>query len=975
MKGIYMIQERSLARAVRLMCVGMAAGTLAMPAFAQDAAQAPMQRVEITGSSIKRIAQEGSLPVQTLTQEDIKRTGATSATELIQNLPAMQGFVPASSSVNGGGAGATTAALHSLQSKYTLVLLDGQRMAPVAMGSSQGSGYAVNISSIPLEAVERVEILTDGASALYGSDAIAGVVNFILKKNKTDASVFATIQKPQEKGGESWSAGITKGFGNLDTDKFNILFSYSHDEQKELHASQREFSKVGAFFPFSYKGTNYIFDQRTGNTEPANINLQARPANNPAAAATAYSLNPYHAANGNCGGPLAGPQFNIGATGVSCRFNYAATVQNIPATKRDSVLLKGTHQLNDTTQVWGELVLSRFEMTAMYAPSAQPLGVNATTRFPTLWNRYVQPFLTANNLTASSATLGYRSVMVGGRTDDYVTDARHFATGISGEVANWRYNASATLSHTQIRDVAAGGYTDFDKLTALVASNQYDPVVGTGADLLKPALLNGTEFSRTKSSVNSYKFGAQRDMWELPGGASIISVGADVAQTRYRTKFHPLILSQSGFSTQPASVNYPVGGNYGQVPFDAERDSRGAFAEVLLPLHKTFETTLAARYDQYDRVHSRYVFDAQADANGVNQQLKNADLGNDFNSNTYKVSFRWTPAQSVLVRGGYGTGFKAPNLNDIAGALTFGGSTAGSYSCPFPGSPGCLPGSAQYDLLSGPNGLSGANGLKPEKSKQWTFGGRFDPITGLSLGMDIWNVQIKDQVLSAGIPENVGFANPQQYASLFVNPYADPAGFTTIGYMLLPRNGGEANYRGIDWDFTYRMRNTGYGNLSINWTGTRMLDQDYTTEAGGAIQTDLGKFGPDNAVVFKLQSHLTFTLDTGRWTNTLSGHYKSGYKDQPFSAGTSVFLATAGGAAGASVAFEGLDVPSYMTWDWQAKWKYNDATTLTMGIKNLFDRNPPLSLQNAGGGNQIGYDGRYADPLGRAAYITLGYKF
>src|SRR3954471_2864858 len=174
-----MIQETVLSRSLRTMCSGGALagiGLLALPAMAQQQADAPspqpMQRVEITGSAIKRIAQEGSLPVQVLTRADIQQSGATSATDLIQMLPSMQGFVPASSSVNGGGAGVTTAALHSLPSKYTLVLLDGQRVAPLALGAVQGGGYGVNLSSIPLDAVERIEILSDGASALYGSDAI-----------------------------------------------------------------------------------------------------------------------------------------------------------------------------------------------------------------------------------------------------------------------------------------------------------------------------------------------------------------------------------------------------------------------------------------------------------------------------------------------------------------------------------------------------------------------------------------------------------------------------------------------------------------------------------------------------------------------------------------------------------------------------------------------------------------------------------
>jgi len=964
-----MIQERALSRSLRLMFSSSV--LLALPAFAQEVvADQPIQRVEITGSSIKRIQKEGSLPVQVLTAAEIKQTGATSATDLIQMLPSMQGFVPSSSSVNGGGAGVTTASLHSLPSKYTLVLLDGQRVAPSAIGSGQGGGYAVNLSSIPLEAVERVEILTDGASALYGSDAIAGVVNFILKKNMTKGEMYATYGQPKKNGGSWSSAGITKGWGDLDANGWNVLASYSHEELERITALQRDFSAKGAFFKFNANGKQYYFDQRTGNTEPANITFNARPKGSAAdVETTGYAINPYLAANGNCGSALAGP------LGAQCRFNYASTVEDVPGSRRDSGLLKGTFKINDDTTAWAELVLSQYAMTAQYAPSAQPMGVNSTTRFPALYAKYVQPYLDANNLEnpTGDGTLGYRSVLIGGRADEYQTTARHFATGIDGSAMGWTYNASLILSQAKLKDTAAGGYSDFSMLESLVAAGKYDPVTGQGADQLKGALLNGTVFSRTKSTLNTVHAGAQHDLFALPGGTSIISVGGDYSKTKYEIEYSPLILSNSGFATQPASANYPVGGNYGQVPFNARRDNWGLFTEVLLPVSKTLEATVSGRYDSYDKVHSDYVFGTVPDATGLIPRLASGELGNTSSAGTYKVSVKWTPVDSLLLRAAYGTGFKAPNLSDIAGANTFNGSTAGSYACPFPGSPGCQVGQAQYDLLTGPNGQSGAAGLQPEKSKQWTFGGRIEPLSGLSLGLDLWNVQIRNQVLSAGVPEQVGFANPQQYKNLFVNPYPDPAGYTTIAYLLAPINGGVANYRGVDWDFSYR-RKTGIGDVRAAWNGTYMLKQNYTTTAGGEVQSNLGRFGPDNGVVFRVQSNLSLSLTNGKLTNTLTAHYKSGYHDQSYPVDTAVFAVNPDGSVGDSVAFGGLWTPSYTTVDWQGKYDFGKFA-LTAGIKNLFDRDPPFTLQNAGGGNQIGYDGRYADPAGRSFYITGNYKF
>jgi iron complex outermembrane receptor protein len=931
------------------------------------AAQAPMEEVIITGSSIAQKADQSSLPVTTLTEKDIAKTGVTSATDLIQNLPAMQGFVPASSSVNGGGGGGTTAALHSLPSKYTLVLVDGQRVAPFGVGAVQGGGTAVNIESIPLDAVERVEVLTDGASALYGADAISGVVNFILKKNRTEGSLYYNVLVPASAGGGGWNAGISKGFGDLNSDGYNIVFSYSHDVQDALAASQRAASRRGSFIPFSSGGTNYIYTNRTSNTEPANISIVAT--SNPNRAATSY--NPFYVLNGNCGNPNAGAQ--ITAAGTLCRFNYAATVQDIPSYKRDSGLLKGTFRVNDSSDIWAEIMVSQFDMIAQYAPPAQPMGIGPNN-LPALWNTYVVPYLTAHNMTASRGTLGYRAVSAGGRTDDWGTLARHIAMGYEGKVGGWDFKSTLVVSHGKLSDIAAGGYLDFDVFNAAVASGAYDPVLGTGSSSIKSAILH-SPFSYTNSDVKTLSVNAQHKLFDLDGGASILSVGSEYGYTKYKVDYSDLLLAQSGYSTQPACCDYPVGGNYGQVPFEADRDNWGVFGEWLLPFRSNLNVTASVRYDSYSKTNSNVVFSLTPDpVTGLYPQTGPAKLGNTFSQATGKLSFRYTPIDMLSFRGSIGTGFKAPNMGDIAGALAFAGSTSNSYPCPFPGSPGCIPGSAQYDLLAGPNGASGAAGLKPEKSTQWTLGVRVDPLPGLSLGLDYWSVSIKDQVESQGIAEQVAFANPSQYAGLFVNPYQDPAGFPTIALIQAPFNGGKANYSGLDWNFGYRA-DTSWGNFSANWTGTYMLKQEYNFGPGDPMLTDLGVYGPDQAVVFRTVSNLALSLQTGKWVNTLTGHYRSGYKDQGFSAGTDINLANPNGSLGASVAFCCLQVPNYTTLDWQTTYDLAKDLGLSFGIKNLSDKEPPLSLQTGGGGNQAGYDGRYADIIGRTYYFRGTYRF
>ena len=946
--------------------------------------------VAMTGSSIKRLTRNSALPIQVLTRDDIEHSGATSVTELLQTLPSMQSFVPASSSIGAvgpnTGPGITTAALHALQSKYTLVLLDGQRLAPSALAANTtvGGGFATNLESIPLDIIDRVEILTDGASALYGSDAIAGVVNVITLKNQTEAHAYASGQTPQHPGARSHSAGISKGYGSLEHDGYNVWASYSHDEQGSLQAAQRGFTAAGGYFPFSYGGTNYIFNAGSSNTEPANLIVSALPQGAPAGTkATSYSINPYYTANGNCGGPLAvalpvAAASGI-AAGISCRFNYFSLVQDAPATVRDSGMLKGTIKLNADTALWGQLLLSRVDVQAVLSPAAQSLGVSATNALAPLYNAYVQPFLSANNLTinpqAPVVTMGYRTVAAGGRADKFVTDARHAAFGADGIALGWAYGATITLSHSKLQDVAEGGYSDFSQLSQLIASTAVDPLMGTGGAALGSASLSGTSFWAATSDLRMLQASAQHDALTLPGGVSTVSVGADAALQQYQIDYSPLLMSASGFSDQVAGSDFPVGGNSARVPFEADRRNWGLYGEWLLPLTRTFEATASARYDSYGKTHSDDVFATTADPKtGLFDQLSNATLGNTFSAATYKLSFRWKPQDGVLLRGAAGSGFKAPSLLDIANVVASHGNTSGNYACPFPGSVGCAAGSAQYFLLAGGNGLSGNAGLKPENSKQWTLGLQLGPVHGLTLDADLWSVTITHQVLSSGIAEQVAFSNPQQYAALFVNPYLNPAGFYSIALEQLPLNGGVAHYKGIDWHLDYQAA-TALGKLDAAWTGSYILKQDYTNTPGGAALTDLGVYGPDQAVVFRTQMRWSATLRNGAWANSLALNYKSGYTDQAYAAGSDVFLANPDGSIGKSVAFAGLDVPAYFTCDWQGSYDYNKALVLTAGIKNLFGRTPPLTLHTGGSGVAVGYDARYADPVGRAFYARASYRF
>lgn len=221
-------------------------GAMASNALAQ------LERVEITGSSIRRVDAETALPVQIITKQEIERTGATSTEELLQSISALSSSGNTNNSTGAGLAtyGLSSISLRGLGDERTLVLVNGRRLATFADGNN-----VVNINSIPLAAIERIEVLKDGASAVYGSDAMGGVVNFILTRNFKGVELAANVGRPTTSGGgKTTRASITGGFGDLEGRGFSGVLSASYEKETALFARDRSFSKTGVNPPYYTAG-------------------------------------------------------------------------------------------------------------------------------------------------------------------------------------------------------------------------------------------------------------------------------------------------------------------------------------------------------------------------------------------------------------------------------------------------------------------------------------------------------------------------------------------------------------------------------------------------------------------------------------------------------------------------------------------------------------------------------------------------
>ncbi|HJU21170.1 MAG TPA: TonB-dependent receptor plug domain-containing protein, partial [Casimicrobiaceae bacterium] len=321
---------------------------------------APVIKVEVTGTNIKRVEGEGALPVTVITREEIEKTGATTPMELLQYISANNsvGAVSIASSVGATTLSAQTASLRGLGGGRTLVLINGHRIEGFA-GEIQGV-QGVTLTSIPFSAIERVEILKDGASAIYGSDAIAGVINFITRSDYTGAEITGFYGSPTRGGGgDQWQGTATAGWGDLTKDRYNVFITGQYNEQKPLDQASRDFSNS------SYRPEIGLIGL-SSNTNPGNIRTGHIGVVNNSSGVPIVAVNapnPVAACGHN-------RYINDDILGTECAFDPSATpgVEMIPDEKTYSFFGSGKFQINNDWQVYGQALYAHDETRLVIQP-------------------------------------------------------------------------------------------------------------------------------------------------------------------------------------------------------------------------------------------------------------------------------------------------------------------------------------------------------------------------------------------------------------------------------------------------------------------------------------------------------------------------------------------------------------------------------------------------------------------------------
>ena len=868
--------------------VGVVLGASQSALGQETAKPEKLDPVYVTGSNIKRTDIETALPMQIIAREDIERSGVITAAALLNQVSAnLAGRTDVLYLFN-PQAGLSSANLRGLGDASTLVLLNGRRAANYA-----ASGGAVNLNFIPVAAIERVEILKDGASAIYGADAMAGVINFILRKDFRGAQISAYDAQPQQDGGNQSQLNLTLGYGDLATDRINAFVTASYQKDNVLPARDRAFSRT-AYRPD--EGINGL----NRETYPANIRTES----------TTF-INPSYATG--CLPPVALP---IPGTGM-CGHDPLSVVNLIPPSERTNVLGGATWQLDADNQLYAQYLYSslRYELIRnQNAVSADFSAGGQKILYPAGGPYYPTEFAATHGISGD-LDLYYRSVPLGPITNKTQINAQHLAMGAEGAINGWNYDVAWIYSKNDQQFDSTSGNVSTQRFVDAMATGLINPFGPSGPD--GEALLLGTQITaeifHANATTNSIEAKASRELGEIAGAPLAIAIGAEARWERLSIVYTPEFNTGDIFGS-PQLANTTSG----------SRSVGALFGELNVDLTRELEAQLAVRFDHY------------------------SDFGATTNP---KVAVRWQPVPSFLIRSSYGTGFRPPTLPDLFAPAVFGKTRRRSDSARCPTTTLSTDCNTFF-----PSVTSGNVDLGPETSTQFNIGGVWEPLYGLSLGVDYWKI---DKTGSAGtLSEDTLFKNLGLFESTNVRRGpADPAHPTLPGPIQLVLQGtqifGDLRTSGIDLFVAVRGRPGPAGQFGFSLNGTYIAEWQQQLDGVNFVSA-LGRnvVGP----IPRWRHYATLNWNRDAWGATLAQTFSSGYTD-----------------ANLNAAKVERQVGAYDVWDLQGRYSGFKNTTLALGIKNLLDRDPPFSNQTAQG--LVMYDPRYADPRGRTFYATLTFTF
>lgn len=880
-----------------------------------------LQRVEVTGSNIKRVDAESVAPVQVITREDIQRTGQPTVADVLRNLPSNTGSF-GENFTNSFAPGAAGISLRGLGQKTTLVLINGRRTAGYGFAQNLQDSF-VDLNSIPTSAVERVEILKDGASAIYGSDAIAGVVNIILRRDfkGLEASVnYGTTAKSKN----DYGATISGGFGDLGSNKFNVFGVFDYYHRDLIMMSDTDFGASRDYR--SYQGGRNFTSLTGGGT-------WRQVAVNPVTGATALSNN-FIASTSCRGQTINGTQAlerglttsaAVGAAANTfCAQDFNNEFTSSPKTDRYGFLGRAVYEVSPTFTAFAEIGLSRVNS---YQKFQDPFFAATTGLLVTPTG--LQPF--PYNVTFNSGIAGnpfpttaqYSGVLgdFGTRDLDIQSDTGRALIGAQYSFGSWDLDSAVGYSRNKVNSDNLNRLSKSGVSAVFnVPSGQQPPTPVSSASTynLDDFRLNSDavrdqmriNFPRIATSTLAFvdtKASTELASVRLPGGPLGLAVGAEYRRETLKDR------------PDARALDGDILGQ-GLTATDGKRNSYAVYTELRLPVLSTLEAQAALRYDHY------------------------SDYGT---STTPKVGLKWTPTSALALRANWGKGFRAPTLPEISpSSATF----FTSVEDPEDGVVRTISGVAN----SNPN-------LDAEKSKSLNLGLVFEPMRGLSASVDFYRIDWKNVVVIPSLQNILDASCPAGGPGCPSTPQVSRDPSTNAVYLVSTQYTNLANVhtRGLDFDIRYSVPTQSLGKFNLG------VDANYIISYKEDQTECVGTNGCTNTIP-RMKYGATLGWDYAALKTTARVNYIKGWTQSllPGSYFTSQSPNFQNGVYPDKT-------PSYATLDLFGSYQITKNFQVALSVLNVFDKKPPY---DPGFSSTFLYDFSQFDARGRSIRAALTYS-
>lgn len=917
--------HRAAPLAVAIM-LALSATTQAQDTQTTSSSTKELDKIVVTGSNIPRADSETASPVQVITAAEIERTGKQTVGEYLQTLTANgQGSIPKSFG-SGFASGGSGVSLRGLGAGSTLVLLNGRRLAPHGL-ADDGQKVFTDLSTIPTEAVQTIEVLKDGASAIYGSDAIAGVVNIILKSNYQGFAARASYGISGDEDMANRKVSAIAGFGDI-ADGANVFFTMevgNNDGTLVSSRRNREWIGTSDLRPWGYSvegsptlGGSIQSEGTVGTSSPV-VNLRRNDG-------TYFSLP----------GCSAVSDITPADPGGGCLWDVAPWRSLVPDEKYLTLFGRATVRINDSAEFYAEVGFSEKKTRWQ----VQPGGVSGSWGFPGgPVNASSGPGATVlgpnhpDNPLGYAARPRYAAFDVGPRVTNNKNQFQRLLFGINGAWGEWNYDLGYLHSSTSLVGRRTG-YLRYSRVRE-VLSTANNPVgaywrLGDDAHRNSQAMydyISPEITAEATTSLDMLDFKANRTLWDLPGGPLALAVGAE-----YRTQ--KVELTPQTFT----DIGDIIGLGYSA--YKGSEKVGVVFAEVLAPIADSLEISAALRADSYQ--------------------------GGD-TAVTPKIGVKWTPVEWLALRGTYGEGFRAPNAAESGtGGLAAFTTAPDPIRCPggVPAPNGGTQGdcNAALAVITSPN----AN-LKPEESKSYTLGFVINPTASTSITIDAWQIKRSNEINQESTAAAIRAGN-------VVRNDNNLPGIPNSGTLLAARanyvNSASSTMQGIDFDVRQEFDLDAMGKLAFDMQWSRInkfrrIEADGTTfdYAGTHGNCDVTNCGgtPKN----RANAGVTWSQD--RWSISAVANYVGSFANtlQQGGACATTF------ADGTTPSPTGCRIPSFMSVDLSGKWMVLPKLELSASLQNAFDKIAPLDPTTYGAVNYNPM--HFSGAVGR--YFTVGVRY